>query len=276
MRKVIDVRRLGDELRRLEREAPKAVERGMREGSLMLRGALVQIEIAKADPQPVDQGQYKGAWEGRDVPGGAIVFNLTRHAAFVERGRRPGRMPPMSPIREWVRRKGLWKTRYAELAASAQKSSGVAAAAAREARAAGARSRAMTPGKLKHTRRRTLPSFSQLAAADKRAKDKILGRGSSKMGPALPRGFKRSDAWHQQVRADKASAKEHGKNHRKYAKHGARVRLKDQAINEVAMLVRRKIGNRGTKGHGILWLALRRLQPKLPGIIKRSIRELQT
>lgn len=199
MRKVIDVRRLGDELRRLEREAPRAVERGMREGSLMLRGALVQIEIAKADPQPVDQGQYKGAWGGRDVPGGAIVFNLTKYAAFVERGRRPGRMPPLSPIREWVRRKGLWRQRYRET----------------------------------------------LAAERRRAAPAIKARGRDKVGKS-------------------------------YLRAGVRYRAKDKAIDQVAWAVRRRIGAIGTKGHGILWLALRRLQPKLPGIIKRSIRELQT
>lgn len=202
--KVIDVRQLGNALRELQASVPKAVERGLRDGALMLRGPLVQIEIAKANPQPFDQGQYKASWGSRDVDGGAIVFNLAKHAAFVERGRRPGRMPPMSPIREWVRRKGLWKKRYSELLSESRSESPSAILAKK------------SPG------RRSLGVTGK--------------RGSAKAN---------------------------------------RAKLKDQAIDEVAWLVRRRIGAFGTKGSGILWLALRRLQPKLPGIIKRSILELQ-
>lgn len=207
--KTIPLKDLGAHIRRLSREVPRAVERGLRESALMLKGPLIQGEIARAHPQPVDQGQYKAAWWSRDVDGGAVVYSTSMHAYFVERGRRPGRAPPLSPIREWVRRKGLWKAEAAK--------------------------------------RKTAQGRSRKAPR----------RGST--GAALPPLGRSS--------AGRATA---GRRSRQSAKD-----LKEQAIETVARAVQRKIGRAGTKGTAILWLAIRRLQPKLPGIIKRSIMELQ-
>ena len=43
--------------------------------------------------------------ETRIHPDGAIVGVSAPHAAFMEYGRRPGRMPPAQPIEDWVRQK---------------------------------------------------------------------------------------------------------------------------------------------------------------------------
>lgn len=40
----------------------------------------------------------------------AQLGNAARHAYFVEEGRRPGKRPPLNPILEWIRLKGLIKT----------------------------------------------------------------------------------------------------------------------------------------------------------------------
>ena len=101
---------LAQKLRQLEQLVPEAVEGAMVEGALMLQGRLVQREIAAADPQPVDQGQYKGAWQMTQVPGGAVVGNSAKHAVFIERGRGPGPVP-FGPILEWVKRKGIVRGR---------------------------------------------------------------------------------------------------------------------------------------------------------------------
>lgn len=47
------------------------------------------------------------AWFAKNTSDGAIMGNSAMHAVFVERGRRPGRPPPVSVILEWARAKKL-------------------------------------------------------------------------------------------------------------------------------------------------------------------------
>lgn len=94
-----DAAGLGALLRNVASLAPQAAELAMRETGLQLVG------IA-AEESPVDQAQMKAGWRSFDVPGGAIVANLTKQAVWIERGRGPGPVP-MGPIREWAIRKGL-------------------------------------------------------------------------------------------------------------------------------------------------------------------------
>jgi hypothetical protein len=70
---------------------------------------LVQAEIQSVTPhQPVDRATYKRSFRFDDIPGGAVMYNFAPHASIVELGRRPGgRMPPLSVIEDWVRRKGI-------------------------------------------------------------------------------------------------------------------------------------------------------------------------
>ena len=243
----ISLRNFPQALRELEKKIPRAVERGLRDASLMLRGALVQIAIKKADPQPVDQGQYKAAWGGRDVPGGAQVFNLTKQACFIERGRRPGKMPPLSPIREWVRRKGIWKDRFAELRAEA-------ATAKKQARRNKRVDRQRATAARKYTQ--VLLGRKAWLAAEKRARANAPKTTRRRRG-ALP-SF--------------AEMRGQASFHRK---RGEKFTTKDRAINEVAMLVRRKIGLRGTPEKRVLRKAIHALRPKMPGILKRALREVR-
>lgn len=245
----ISIKDFPQALRDLEKKIPKAVERGMRDASLMLRGALVQIAIKRADPQPVDQGQYKAAWGGRDVEGGAIVFNLTKQAFFIERGRRPGKMPPMSPIREWVRRKGLWKDRFAELKAEAS-------TAKKQARRNKRVDRQRATAARKYTQ--ALLGRKAWRAAEKRARASgAVARKTPRRRGALP-SF--------------AEMRGQASLHRK---RGEKFTTKDRAINEVAMLIRRKIGKRGTPEKRVLRNAIHALRPKMPGILRRALREVQ-
>lgn len=95
-------------LRQAAAQAPLEVEAAMREGGMLLAGALIQDAIADTDPIPVDQAQYKASWSSRDVAGGAVVASSAKQAVWIERGRGPGPVP-LAPIVEWVRRKGLAK-----------------------------------------------------------------------------------------------------------------------------------------------------------------------
>lgn len=99
---------LASALRQMAADMPKALEHGMVDASEMLKGSLVQREIAATDPQPVDQGQYKAGWVSREVEGGAVVGNTTKQALWIERGRGPGPVP-FKAILEWVKHKGFVK-----------------------------------------------------------------------------------------------------------------------------------------------------------------------
>lgn len=97
-----------EQLRRDGRLVDEAV--GLIRKTVKLHGPrLVQAEIQSVTPrQPVDRGTYKRSWRFEDIPGGAIVYNFSPHASIIELGRRPGgKMPPLSVIQDWVRRKGI-------------------------------------------------------------------------------------------------------------------------------------------------------------------------
>lgn len=70
---------------------------------------LVQAEIQEIKPHmPVDRGTYRRSFRFEDIAGGAVVYNFAPYASVIELGRRPGgRMPPLSVIADWVRRKGI-------------------------------------------------------------------------------------------------------------------------------------------------------------------------
>lgn len=52
-------------------------------------------------------GTFAASWISRRVSDGAFVANTSEHAYFVERGRRPGRMPPLAAIEQWIKLKRL-------------------------------------------------------------------------------------------------------------------------------------------------------------------------
>jgi hypothetical protein len=50
---------------------------------------------------------YSRSWISRRVKDGAIVANSAKHAYFVERGRKPGKGPPIEAIEVWIKLKKL-------------------------------------------------------------------------------------------------------------------------------------------------------------------------
>jgi hypothetical protein len=51
--------------------------------------------------------QFKRQWKVVKFPGGAATANTSPYAEFVERGRGPGRMPPVEALEQWILAKGI-------------------------------------------------------------------------------------------------------------------------------------------------------------------------
>ncbi len=103
---------------RVEKEAIRAMQDVARFGI-----AVVLRESARAEPRPKASGHYENAWLIHRLRDGATVSNSARHSVFVERGRRPGRAPPLDPIKEWIELKRL-DTRALTIAKKRRKGAG--------------------------------------------------------------------------------------------------------------------------------------------------------
>lgn len=257
-------------IRELEKRLPHAVERGMREGALMLRGALVQAQIAKTKPQPVNVGQYKASWRWREVPGGAQVYNFSKQALFIELGRQPGKAPPLSPIREWVRRKGLWRGRFTELKAEAKRERDRTQRKRREERLA------------RHRQQAGLRYAKTVLGGIDHGKEraKATGRRATRLGPKKPRGYRRTTfAWSNVKNAGRRALPSWEGMRRAAEKKAAREKvvgdMRERAVTDVALLVQRKIAKKGTPEKRVLRGAVQALQPKMPGILRRALREVK-
>jgi len=108
---VVDLRRpadLIDALHKLisalERQNQVAMERAARWG---FNQAVIRTQRGGATASRT----FIQAWFTKRIPGGAIVGNSAAHAVFVERGRKPGKMPPVTVIEEWIKLKRIAKDR---------------------------------------------------------------------------------------------------------------------------------------------------------------------
>lgn len=83
-----------------------SVIKGLRSAALRLETMVVE-EIETATPHPaVDTAALKRSVSTERVPDGALVNVTAPHAAMIENGTRPF-FPPLAPLVEWVKRKGL-------------------------------------------------------------------------------------------------------------------------------------------------------------------------
>lgn len=104
----VRVQDFGPAMARLAESQKAAALKGMQVAVHLHAPRVVNEEIDKTIPKPVDVGTYRRSWEVRDRRDGVALFNHSLHASIIETGRRPGaRMPPPKAIAEWVYRKGL-------------------------------------------------------------------------------------------------------------------------------------------------------------------------
>jgi len=71
---------------------------------------IAQAYVSSETPPPVDRGTYRRSFKVQDITDGVVIYNFAPHAGVIERGRRPGRMPPIDVIQAWVRRKHIGAT----------------------------------------------------------------------------------------------------------------------------------------------------------------------
>jgi hypothetical protein len=88
----------------LEPKLHDATVRGLKKSALYLEGRVV-LEISQSTPRAaVDTGDLRNSVNTTPVSDGAIVSVDAPQAGIMENGRRPGKMPPLQPLMDWVRR----------------------------------------------------------------------------------------------------------------------------------------------------------------------------
>ncbi len=93
----------------LPKKLEQAAIRGLRSAAHRGKGFVVE-EISTAKPHPaVDRGGLRNSVRVRKRPKGATLSVDAPHASVIEDGARPF-FPPVAPLAEWARRKGLAAT----------------------------------------------------------------------------------------------------------------------------------------------------------------------
>jgi hypothetical protein len=88
-----------------------AAERGLEAAAHRVVETIQTEVIPREERIPVDRGIYRAGWRARKTEGGALVYNNSPHAPFIEDGVvgskvKPGRKM-IDALAAWVRRKGL-------------------------------------------------------------------------------------------------------------------------------------------------------------------------
>lgn len=66
-------------------------------------GATMAVRVSsKSSPRPRARGTFERSFLVTKLPDGAALSNTARHGIFVEVGRKPGKMPPIQAIVDWL------------------------------------------------------------------------------------------------------------------------------------------------------------------------------
>lgn len=103
---------LGPALRKLGRRMDAAVVLALRKTARWGASQAVRVS-ATTVPRPRATGTFERSFVVTRLRDGAVLSNSARHAVFVEVGRRPGRMPPIAAILEWMIAKRLARAKGA-------------------------------------------------------------------------------------------------------------------------------------------------------------------
>lgn len=104
--RVKDFYALGRALKALGREVDKGAEMALWKAARWGVGHARGIAAA-TEPRPKAKGDYESGFRAERIKGGGRLYNASAHARWVERGRKPGKGPPIEAITEWVMVKGI-------------------------------------------------------------------------------------------------------------------------------------------------------------------------
>lgn len=107
-------RQLRPMFRRLQRDVLAGCKNAMVEGAMFGTTAVAKT-TASSKPRPRATGAFENSWKWRKTRKGAILGNTSPQSFFVERGRQPGKKPPLEPILEWVKLKKKFRTKKGSL-----------------------------------------------------------------------------------------------------------------------------------------------------------------
>ena len=94
-------KQLGGAVRSLAKRFDGAVIEALRKTARY--GATMAVGVsAKSSPRPRARGTYERSFLVTKLPDGAALSNTARHGIFVEVGRKPGKMPPIQAIVDWL------------------------------------------------------------------------------------------------------------------------------------------------------------------------------
>ncbi len=103
---------LPDAIRSIAKQQVEAVVKVIQEEAQNNGLRLIQQQIDKTNPPPVDTGKYRKKWFVAKTKMGVKFLNLTPYSQVIELGRRVGAaMPPVDKIQAWALRKGIVPTR---------------------------------------------------------------------------------------------------------------------------------------------------------------------
>ena len=92
---------LGPALRKLGKRMDAGMVVALRKTARWGASQAVRVSAA-TQPRPRATGTFERSFVVTKLRDGAVLSNSARHAIFVEVGRRPGRMPPVAKILEWM------------------------------------------------------------------------------------------------------------------------------------------------------------------------------
>ena len=111
MGKVWSLNDAGLMLGELHKDMKAAAHRGLLAAAYRIVEHIVSDIIPGLDNPPVDRGIYRAGWRARRIGEGAIVENVSPHAAFIEYGVRGSHVKigraMIDALTAWVRRKGI-------------------------------------------------------------------------------------------------------------------------------------------------------------------------
>jgi hypothetical protein len=161
--RVKDFYALGRALNALGRDVEKGAEMALWKAARWGVGHARSVAAA-TDPRPKAVGDYERGFRAERIKGGGRLYNNAPHARFVERGRKPGKGPPLEAIVEWVMVKGIVRRSRMKAKSKFQEARSVAFAVQRKIAKKGIKGRYVLDRAMPAVRRKAKANLAAMIA----------------------------------------------------------------------------------------------------------------